>query len=323
MTTLPNMARPSPASAPPSLDHYHPMGIGDVLDTAFNVFRRHFVLFAGISALAALPVLVIEVLAALLTPTMPLSPVFTQDPSLRPFQGFFQASQALSSGGGFAITFVQTILGIWRDGAIITAVIELFLGRPVTIRGAYRQAFGRSPSILLAGIIVSLVIGLSILPAFALFLVPFIGPLIALVLVCIIVAALAPRWSMATAAIVAEHASGRAALGRSWHLTSDRYWRVFGVCFFLQALVWCVSLVPSYLVLGLLFVLPPGPLTFAAYAVLSQVLQIALHPIGDIALTYLYLDVRARKEAFDIDLRAGQVLTETQAAKLAAEPIVV
>src|SRR5687768_9737678 len=66
-----------------------PMNIGDMLDAAFRLYRRHFVTFLGIVALLQVPMLVVQVLIQYFINGSALADIMTyseQAPELLPGQ---------------------------------------------------------------------------------------------------------------------------------------------------------------------------------------------------------------------------------------------
>ncbi len=125
-----------------------PLEIGDLLDETFRMYRRHFLLFAGISVILAIPT------AALFglgfgSLTLALQQAGQADlSSLTPLLASF--------GAGLLITF---LILPFTNTAVVYAACESALGRPVTAGGIFmgvlrryfpllgywlRAAFGRS-----------------------------------------------------------------------------------------------------------------------------------------------------------------------------------
>jgi len=126
-------------SAPAPL-RLRPLEIGDLLDETFRIYRRHFLLFAGISVILAIP-------SAGLTgySIFSLFSSFVQSTnSTAPdFSGLVSSMAVLVVG-----YLVSLLLSPFTSAAVIYAACESAQGRPVTIWGALRGVVRRYFAIL-------------------------------------------------------------------------------------------------------------------------------------------------------------------------------
>ena len=106
-----------------------------------------------------------------------------------------------------------------------------------------------------------------------------------------------------------EALSPGAAIRRSWELTSQHVGRAFGVILSLVIVEALIGIVLGTLVGALSAPLGVStPLGLAVRDVGQLVVSLLEAPILATGLTLFYFDLRVRKEAFDLELLAHQVL---------------
>ena len=114
----------------------HPMGLGDILDTTFSLYRDNFVLFAGIAAVIVIAQAILRALVNAGT------------------------SGILNYLLGFAITFA---FGALLTGALARAAAARYLGRPMTITEAFAGISGAVfTTLIVTSIIYGLVVGIGL-----------------------------------------------------------------------------------------------------------------------------------------------------------------
>ncbi|HKW57949.1 MAG TPA: glycerophosphoryl diester phosphodiesterase membrane domain-containing protein [Candidatus Acidoferrum sp.] len=261
-----------------------PMTLGEVLDRTFTLYRQRFLLFAGISALPFLVLLLFRFAILLLTKFSFENPTPGQGPA---FLGGFVASLF----GTLFLTFI--LVGI-AEAATIWAVSELYLGREASVAAAYTNSKGR----ILAVLGTILLVGLASGVAFILLIIPGIY--------------VSCRLAVAIPATIVEQESPPTSMERSWQLTDGHTWEMF----LLLLLVWVIS----YAV-GILFQLPVFFFTFTAaltkhpvgvgvtaYSYVAEfVSQVLAGPVGTISAALMYYNLRVRKEGFDIQHLLGSL----------------
>ena len=135
---------------------------------------------------------------------------------------------------------------------------------------------------------------------------------------------LAVKLALAPAALVLEPAGVFASLRRSWQLTRRNFWRSFGILALTALLVTIVTSVistPVGLLLGLVGTFgsgdEPGPAAALALVALNVAVTAFFSAIGyafQAAVTsLLYVDLRIRREGFDITLMKEQELAGANA----------
>jgi hypothetical protein len=259
-----------------------PLEIGDLLDETFRMYRRHFLLFAGISVILAVPS------AALLGAAFGWFSVVidqtTGETDLGPF---------LMAAGATAL--VNLLIIPFTYGAVIFAACESAIGRPVTAGSVFWGVSRRYLPLLgywtLFFITLALAVLLCVAPV-ALWLWVFVG------------------WIAVTPAMFVENIGLGAAMGRSWNLVKGRWWRTF-LILFLMYIVWYVASIAlgAFVQLAqfaLLIVLSPVIATGVAVAA-SQLIGAVLNPVMQILIVLIYFDLRVRREALDLFQMAYQL----------------
>lgn len=252
-----------------------PMTLGQVLDTTFSLYKRNFWLFVGITSIPFLAVLVLQVGAAALQ---------LSRPSPQP------ASPALASGaivGGIVFLLAYFLLAGAAQAATIFAVSDLYLGRAATVRGSFRKVGGKAFRVILVLLLVGLTVGVG----FLLLIIPGI------ILFC--------RTAVAVPASMLEDTKAVGSIERSIQLTKGFAMQIF----LIFLLVWVLSYI-ALLIFQVPFAYLQGAtaqarqtLVFGMLALqhLSSFLSnVLVGPIGTIAFSLMYYNLRVRKEAFDI-----------------------
>jgi hypothetical protein len=255
-----------------------PLEIGDLLDETFRMYRRHFLLFAGISVILAVPSAALFGLA------------------LGSFMSAIQQTGAVTDLSfltpllaTFAVGLVVNLLILpFTMGAVMYAACESALGRPVTagsvFMGVVRRYFPLLGYWLLFLFSLYLSLALCVAPV-ALWLWVFVSLIVV------------------TPAMFVENIGLGAAFGRSWRLVEGRWWRTFLVLF-LMFIVWYVVglglggfIQLAQFLLGLVV----SPFIAAAISLgTGELVSALVNPIMQIALVLIYFDLRVRKEGLDL-----------------------
>jgi len=259
-----------------------PLEIGDLLDETFRMYRRHFILFAGISVILAIPS------AALLGVIFGwFSTVIDQTTGAADLWLFLAAAGATA--------LVNLLIIPFTYGAVIFAACESAIGRPVTAGSVFRGVSRRYFPLLGYWTLFFITLGLAVLlcvAPVALWLWVFVG------------------WIAVTPAMFVENIGLGTAMGRSWNLVKGRWWRTF-LILFLMYIVWYVAGIAlgAFIQLAqfvLLMVLSPVIATGVAVAA-SQLISAVLNPVMQILIVLIYFDLRVRREALDLFQMAYQL----------------
>jgi hypothetical protein len=293
-----------------------PLGIGDIVDRVFSVYRQRPILFI---ALAAVPYLALFLviggialsLGSLLAPLGPyidaLSDSLTVTTGTPPNVPITPAiGTAIVTlivlgviGGLISVLFLSV-----QIGSLVDAAAARYLGRETTVGASFRAGLRVAPKIIATGLMLflSLTVGwlvLFVLLALAnnalLATVGILGGLVATVFVF-------ASWLVAPVVVSLEPIGPLHAVRRSWWLSKGHRWRILG----LQLLLTVLQLVLSTLI-SFIFVA-----AFISDDVLRLVLQNIVNVIATVlwapiewgTFTILYFDLRVRKEALDLQLAA-------------------
>ena len=317
----------SPYAPPPGQQmslgsgRFRAMGLGELLDSTFSLYRRNFLLIAAISAIVQVPYAVLAFVLyqvanytglqdqlrnaeqAIANPTRPLTSDQLQ-PILNALGPIFLISGVLSL---IAIFIVLPL----AEAATTRAVSDRYLDRPTSISTSYAAAIGRLGPLILQSLILLLGTAVLFAAAFALSiaLTAALGSsAIPLVFLLVLTAAAAAvvvyvRTSLAAPAIVLERLSGWRGLVRSWNLVSGLFWRLFGIRLLLGVITFIITLIVVFII-SLAGVGLDTNGRFILQEIASAFAAVFVSPITYIAVTLLYYDARIRKEGFDIEMLA-------------------
>jgi hypothetical protein len=276
-----------------------PMSLGEVLDRTFSLYKSHFWLFAGITALPFFLVLLAEVGVAALSSAGAVATTSRTPLSPNALAGAF-------SGGALVIFLYLLMIGA-AHAATVFAVSDLYLGRPSSIRGSFAKVgwkvfrvlllFFLVGLIIMVGFVVVAVLGFAIRSPGIIFLGMF--------LLIVPVAILACRVAVSIPAAMLEDLGAIRAIERSVSLTKGHAGQIFVIFLLVVTATYVAILVLQFPVL--IFLMS----SIASHKTPSFGLQVLQHlaefvsqvlvgPIGTIAVSLMYYNLRVRKEAFDI-----------------------
>lgn len=283
-----------------------PMDMGEILDGALTIFRRHFGQFMRLSILVVwLPTLIVVYLKVR----------FNGDPTA--MVGLFQDHTAAVILTGLALVIVWVACALVLQAGTISIISDSYLGKEPTVGSALRLGAARiGPLLLVAiskGLIIVLVyiggaLGIALLAVVGRlmgqvgsFLFIFVG-VIGLIWLVIYVAC---AYGVTSSVVVLENLdSSFDAFGRSWGLTKDARLKVFGAA----VVAWLISaLLPQGAVAVIAAAVGPQSASQPILVVVSSLLSVVLAPILPCVLTLLYYDLRVRREAFDLQILGQQL----------------
>lgn len=260
-----------------------PLEIGDVLDETFRLYRRNFLLLAGISVAFSIPLAAFAGYGY----SALFGELFNQASSSNPGDLSTFAPALASLATGVVINFVvQPLL----FGAVSFAVCQSALGRPVTLAGILRGGLRKYPAVF-AYLFLIFLMGI----AFCLF------PLWIWILV---------GWVAVLPVMFVENTGLVAAMSRSWQLVQGRWWRTFFILLLVFVLNYVVSLaLGAFLYLGqiLLSIFISPFLSLAIYQAGVIAVSGLTIPILQIAIVLIYFDLRVRREGLDLFQLAQRV----------------
>jgi len=271
----------------------HPMELGEILDGALTIFRRHMGLFVKVGVVALWLPVAITIYIELAGGTE------------QHFVLWF---------------FVQLILyfaGLFLTAAAIRVISDSYMGRPPDLAEAlslgvskiwplFVVGFGKTIIIILLGAVIGVLAAIAA-PALAtgggaaaaIFL------LLAIVGGCWFIIFVLCGYAVTTPVVVLENLGGSFdAFGRSWDLTRGFKRKIFAIAFVAFLMIYLPILIIA--VLGGYFRLT-SPVMGQTIEVISAALPILVYPIFSCIVTLMYYDLRVRREAFDLQVLGEQL----------------
>ena len=300
--------QPVPA-ATPSGATLRPLGVGDVIDRVFGIYRSRavglfvlgMVLFVGV----VLAWIVLGVAFAFSgRSTFERLPTTTNNPAALLTDPAF-----VELIGGIFLFFIigwllTLLIGAIFTGAVIDAAAAAHLGQDRSISQSFVVGFRSSLRIFFAGIIATLavtIIGVvyNIVSAF------FDNGLVLFVLFCAYFFTLfyvQASWFVSPVVATIERHGPVSSLRRSWQLSGGFRWRIVGL-FLLLVVLFIVLLFLTVFAVGLVAAANPNAGAVAAVVAIFAAIPLWM-PLFFGTMTVLYYDLRVRKEGFDLQLAA-------------------
>lgn len=265
------------------------MTVGDILDRGLRILLSRIITLFLIELIVSSPVILLQIAIPFLAP----DDAGGAAPG-RPDMGFAVATIGL---GLFAI-LLALILQPIGAAAILHIIMQEYVGQKVTIGQAFSYAFSRFLPLLGASIVVGLLV--------------FVGFL----LCCIPGIYFAVTYAFVSQIVVLERLGVSESLERSSKLVKGYWWRVFGVLLLVQ---FASGMVNAVIGGALGVALPPqefvpaengfrvqfNPVNHIVTTLVSQLAGLLFAGFVAVCTTLLYLDLRIRKEGFDIELASG------------------
>ena len=263
-----------------------PMGVGEILDGALTIYRRHFITFLALGIIVLWLPVVLSIYAQLSGP-----------------QGH--------TGLLFLAAILQYFAGLLLTAGVIRVISDFYLGRESGLTQALALGVQKVWPLFVVGLGKGVLLGLIVfvLGIVAAISIPMLtktgalGGIVALALLagaCWLAAFVACGYGVTTQVVVLEPlGSSFDAFGRSWDLTRGRKLKVLGLALVAFILVGVPSAGIGALAAVLRFSFST---TAAALLVLAAVLPVILTPVLPCVFTLMYYDLRVRREAFDLEL---------------------
>jgi hypothetical protein len=241
-----------------------PRGIGDILSTAFQLYRRHWRTLLPIAAMVVVPLTLLE---------HAIGDWFHSRGQQVQDQGV-STSFWVQATAWLLAALVGLLLYQVLTGAITRAIAAGVAGQDPGIEQSYRFGFARLGPIL----VVSILVGLATLLGLIVFIIPgiYIGV----------------RLAVSTQALVVEGKQGTEAMRRSWGLVGGHWWHA-------AFTVLIAGLFTA--VVNAVITAPFSAGAWLAQAVAAAVATTVTLPFGALVGVLLYLDLRARREGLDLD----------------------
>jgi hypothetical protein len=278
------------------------MPLGELLDETFKLYRRHFTVIAGVALVIILPNLILSLISGSYraNPISYLQSVAQNINNPDELTRIQARQQEYTSSPLYLLSFpIAALLVPFSVGAMYRAATSLAAGNLETIGsvllGTLRRYFAVWGVVILAALV-------------------FLGA-IAIVTIPVVLW-VAIRWSVALPALFAEGIGPVKALGRSWNLVRDNWWRTVGILIIVTIMVSLIQTALAFLFGGVAAVVPglSDDLRAGVVTTVTTLVDALVGAITPIAITMLYLDLRVRKEGLDLDQLARQAAPGTATA---------
>lgn len=282
----------STESAAPSL---RPLGIGEILDVGIKIYLRNWLTLFKLVVFVVLPAqILVNIVTVSALPNgvtassgNPFAPSFSGTPTAT-----LTATDAATFGVGlFVAALINFLAGRLAQAGCFRAIADAYLGEEVSWRSSLRFALRRLPALvglsILSGILVGIGTILLVIPGIYLYV----------------------AFAVSVPVLLVEGAGPAGALQRSRELVRGRWWGTLGVTVVGYLLVSIVTYALVGVVVGIAFANPARNTVtgFLLNTLASTVGSMIATPAAAAFVTVLYIDLRVRKEAFDLLLLARRL----------------
>ena len=288
-----------------------PLGVGDIVDRVFSMYRQRALLFIALSAVPYLAlVLVIGGIALSLgTQLAPLASFFESFGN-DPVSPDLILTPAIA-GAFFTLIVVALVAGLIsvlflsvQIGSLVDAAAARYLGRETTVGASFRAGLRVAPKIIATGLLLffSLTVGWLVLFFLVVIannaLVATLGILGGLVVTVFVFAS----WLVAPVVAAIEPVGPMHAVRRSWWLSNGHRWRILGLQILLAVLQAVLSTLISFIFIAAF--ITDATVRLVLQNIVNVIATVLWAPVEWGTFTILYFDLRVRKEALDLQLAA-------------------
>ena len=306
-----------------SFSRLKPRDIPGLVDQAFRLYRRNFLLYLAIAAVVDVPI-------QIAIRALEIAVIGTQSGLINAALGGdlsgFQAgrsqtfvSLALFNLANYTLSALRFAALTLPLGAMTVAVINTLEDKPISFGSAYKEALSRR-SIFGMAIVLFLVAASIFMPSALSSLGTLaVGSSGATAVVCLgLTLGIALLiygiryfviYQVAVPALVTEGLSTREATRRSSRLVKGSWWRSAGLLILVSIISLVVSAGPAALVTALVgvFIRFDATLSQVVATAVSGVTTVLFLPVELLAITLYYFDLRVRKEGLDIEAALNEI----------------
>lgn len=271
---------PPPPPPPPSGGGggtLSPRGIGDILTTAFEVYKANAAKLIVIVAIVVVPLALLGSVLQNVVFDAETREVTIGGRTIDTVVGsrsFFAAMAAATVTGVLAIIMAAVLQAVtFRAGA------QAVIGDPVDAEASYRYGFRRLGSVILIAILVGIIVFIG----FLLLVIPGIVAWVFL--------------SVAVPALVVENRRGTDALSRSFKLVSGSFWHALGTVLITAIITGVIGSIVGAI----------GGSNVILSWIFTSIGQIITVPFTALVVVILYLDLRARQESLTADTLRAEI----------------
>ncbi|HLF02987.1 MAG TPA: hypothetical protein VI547_13480 [Anaerolineales bacterium] len=293
-------------SSATALPNLQPLRLGELLDRAIRLYRKNFLTFIGIIALAQVPPVVVQTIVSILTFGPTLGQISADQPPTDPF-AMFTPAYWLGQLATLVVSIISFyLLSIGRAAIMRVAADSYLFDRPTTILGAFGK-IGRSWLSLLLSLTLILIVGIAV---FIWWIVPCVGWFSG---VGMFMYGSWVIYPLVVACCVLEGQGAFGSLRRAWDLARRRFWWTIGFMFMLFVFGIAVTAGPSVVMGSALSVLFNADIfadnpeaVFVLQTIVQSITTLAISvlymPIQMVSEVVMYFDLRVRTEGLDLAL---------------------
>ncbi|HLM95540.1 MAG TPA: hypothetical protein VK283_04445, partial [Acidimicrobiales bacterium] len=291
-----------------------PLSVGEILDAALKILVRNFLTLAKSIAVVVLPAaLIVAVIEGSVTTTTSV---------VNPQGQIVTSDFSTIAGEAFAVYLVTLVAALLSSAICYKVVGDAYVGQRPDWRVALNFTARRVPSILWVSIVIFAYFGLvlvggvlvvALLAHFAAGLGVIAGLALAVVFIWLVLPA-----GLAVPTFMMEGVKGFKAYRRAFSLVRGNWWRTFGLLLITGILSGVVSLIADAL-FGVALRAALGGTTAGRILVdfvLFGVTYLCIHPFEGAVLVVLSIDLRVRKEGYDVALLASQLGVDASTVSL-------
>jgi hypothetical protein len=263
---------PPPPPPPPSAGgggQIPQRGIGDIISTAFDIYKANATSLITIVAIVVVP---LSFIGAFLTGVVFAPDEVTTTDIFGNTQTISDTTFGLFVAGAIVGALIAVIISAMLQAAIMRGAALASVGDQLDVEASYRYGFRRLGSVIL----ISILVGLAVAFGFVLLIVPGIIFLV--------------KFSVSIPALIVEDRRGTDAMSRSWNITKGFFWHALGV----MVVAWLVTVVVSWVITAIAAIF--GDFWIIQW-IFSAIGQIITAPFSALVTVLLYIDLRARSES--------------------------
>ncbi len=315
-----------------------PLGLGELIDRTFTLYRNHFWLFCGVMVVPEC----IRVLVSVLWSLSPQARRF-QNVGMNPGSDPIAVLSAAMSNFSaiFLIGIFQLLIYLVAIGAVTYAVSDVYLHRAASVQAVYRQTVRRAGGVIglslvlgaiafvlwmaaaIIGVLLGVIVGGALAAASGGAAGRVVGTIVGgFLVIVIILAALAlviwilMRFAVSMQILLIEERGVFDSLSRSGMLTEGNRWRIFlaGLITFLIVVALSAAFTVPLAVITMIDALKSHVVPVwlqIVTAIAGGLGGVITGPLLAITMALIYYDLRIRKEGFDIE--AAMIQTQTPA----------
>ncbi len=291
-----------PASNPTKAPELRERTLGERLDASIKIVTANFRVLFPMAAVMVLPFQLVIALA-----TVSIVEDINEDPA----KIEFSSGQI---GSLVAVVVLGLLATVVVTGALTWFIAEFHLGRQPKAGESLTYALRRTPASIGSYLVSSLGAIVASIPAIALMVIGAIAEIPLLVIVGALAFFVVFVWffirvSAAVPAIIVERLGAVGSVKRSFGLTKGFWWKVFGNLIVTSLLTGIVAQLLQTVITGVLGALGGDNKTFEFIwaAIAGTVATGVTSPVSAAMAVLIYLELRVRKEGFDLEVLASSL----------------